>query len=97
VSFMKESKLESDCGLFISSQELTRIRESCQRRRAELEAAGAQPAAIIAPSSSQSTNGKLFNLNNLTELSASPPPSQTCQPTCGNSSRPRSLSFQWGN
>jgi hypothetical protein len=51
---MNDSKLESDCGLIISSEELTRIREACQRRRAELEAAGTLPAATIAPGSSQS-------------------------------------------
>jgi hypothetical protein len=41
-------------GLSISLEELTRIREACQRRRAELEAAGALPGLSIAPGSSQS-------------------------------------------
>ena len=51
---MNDSKLESDCGLIISSEELIRIREACQRRRRELEAAGTLPPLTIAPGSSQS-------------------------------------------
>jgi hypothetical protein len=37
---MNDSRPENDCGLIISPQELTRIREACERRRRELEAAG---------------------------------------------------------
>jgi hypothetical protein len=50
---MSEPKLENVSGLIISSEELTRIREACQRRRAELEAAGALPPLGIAPGSPQ--------------------------------------------
>jgi len=46
---MNESRLENECGLIIDPQELIRIREACEQRRRELEAAGALPPLRIAP------------------------------------------------
>ena len=45
---MNESRLENDCGLIIDPAVLADIRAQCQRRRAELEAAGTLPPATIA-------------------------------------------------
>jgi hypothetical protein len=51
---MSEPKHENESGLIIDPAVLADIRAQCQRRRAELEAAGALPALTIAPGSSQS-------------------------------------------
>jgi hypothetical protein len=51
--FMSEPKLENDCGLIISPEELLRIQQACIRRRAELEAASALPPMTIALESPQ--------------------------------------------
>ena len=50
---MSEPKLENDCGLIISPEELLRIQQACIRRRAELEAASALPPMTIALESPQ--------------------------------------------
>ena len=46
---MNEHKPENDCGLIVEPAVLAGIRTQCQRRRAELEAAGALPPLSIAP------------------------------------------------
>jgi len=51
---MSEPKHENESGLIIDPAVLADIRAQCQRRRAELEAAGELPAATIAPESLQS-------------------------------------------
>jgi hypothetical protein len=56
---MSELKHENDCGLIIDPAVLADIRAQCQRRRAELEASGALPAATIAPESPQSVREAL--------------------------------------
>jgi hypothetical protein len=56
---MSEPKHENDCGLIIAPAVLADIRAQCQRRRAELEAAGALPPATIAPGSLESAREAL--------------------------------------
>jgi hypothetical protein len=53
---MNEPKLENDCGLIIDPTLLADIQAQCQRRRAELEAAGALPPLALAPGASQSVS-----------------------------------------
>jgi hypothetical protein len=56
---MSEPKLENESGLIIEPGLLADIQAQCQRRRTELEAAGALPAATIAPESPQSVREAL--------------------------------------
>ena len=50
---MNDSKLENDCGLIIDPALLVDIQAQCQRRRAELEAAGTLPGLTSAPGCSR--------------------------------------------
>ena len=56
---MSEPKHESESGLIIDPAVLADIRAQCQRRRAELEAAGSLPVPTIAPESPQSAPAAL--------------------------------------
>jgi tRNA/tmRNA/rRNA uracil-C5-methylase (TrmA/RlmC/RlmD family) len=62
---MSESKLENDCGLIIDPTVLADIQAQYRRRAAEL--AGASQPAPEATGLSQSANGKLPDVSNLTD------------------------------
>ena len=58
--------MSGNCGeLIISAEDLARIRSACQQRAAEL--AGASQPAPEATGLSQSANGKLSDVGNLTD------------------------------